>query len=112
MADDVLDVAMAIGLLEGVGVDIEDPALEGELGGDYGGAAVDLVPTGVVARLDLAGAGFWVFFEVAAMGSKVSSCIGAVDGASNRLHVPIEDRVGPRDGAGWARRFGFQVEDF
>ena len=39
VADDVLDVAVAVGLLERVGEDVEDAALEGELGGDeFGGA--------------------------------------------------------------------------
>ena len=34
VADDVLDVAMAVGLFERVGEDVEDAAFEGEFGGD------------------------------------------------------------------------------
>jgi hypothetical protein len=39
VADDVLDVAVAVGLFEGVGKDVEDATFEGELGGDEGGLA-------------------------------------------------------------------------
>jgi hypothetical protein len=64
VADDVADVAMAAGLDEGVGVDIEDSAFEGEFGGDEFGAGAGFGPGGLV------------FLEVAAMGLRYHPASG------------------------------------
>ena len=77
VADDVADVAMAAGLDEGVGVDIEDSAFEGEFGGDEFGAGAGFGPGG------LGGGGLFGLPGGGGHGSTVSSCIGVVDGASN-----------------------------
>ena len=77
-------------------------------------ARPDFVPTGVAdsADLGLAVVGFLLFFEVAAMGSKVSPASGRwmahPIGGMIQLRVELRRPMS----TGWAQEFSMRFEDF